>query len=177
MHFWQERSLLKAISHYYTTELWLSGERLSMLKWHGPPPYQSYSGLLQKQHGAYHHELTAGFTPQPKWIFANACKAPRTWEVTSISTFNQAFLTLRSRLSFKGLDSVLISLKIVCPSVFEGSSMGGGDFYPANQAATKQKESHSIIPSKRIKQWKRHTSPLCGIFAIMFIFPTLLICY
>lgn len=88
----------------------------------------------------------------------------RLWEMTSSSTFNHAFLTPWSRLGFKGLDSALISLKPVCPLVLAGSSMGGGDFYSENQAATKQKESRSIIPSKRIKQWKQHMSLLCGIF-------------
>lgn len=72
--------------------------------------------------------------------------------MTIISTSNQDFLPLQSRFGFNGLDLVLISLKSACPSVFAGSGLGGGDFYPANQTATKQKESHPVIPSKRIKQ-------------------------
>lgn len=47
MHFWRERSLLKAISHYYTTELWLSRERLSTLKWHGPPDIRVTPGFCK----------------------------------------------------------------------------------------------------------------------------------
>lgn len=88
MHFWQERSLLKDISHYYTTELWLSRERLSMLKWHGPPHIRVTPGfckssteliIMNLQQGS-HHSLSESLPMPVKHL------GREKWQVLVLST-------------------------------------------------------------------------------------------